>query len=141
MIGCGERQRDMLLGKMKKVLRGTLSPASSRSMMSMLTHFRYWAHKNALSMDGLPGMRRGEEIAKRENVMPIKKMVGPLAPKKYVSPYGGVQPEFVVLAVVISFLLGCLFAFYMPLLRDKASRSGTGSQSFSSERNFYGIST
>lgn len=38
---------------------------------------RYWAFKNAESMDGLPGLRRGVETAKRENVKPIKKMVGP----------------------------------------------------------------
>ena len=31
-------------------------------------------------MDGLPGMRRAVETAKRENVKPMKKMVGPLAP-------------------------------------------------------------
>lgn len=30
-------------------------------------------------MDGLPGMRRGVETSKRENVTPIKKMVGPYA--------------------------------------------------------------
>ena len=28
-------------------------------------------------MDGLPGMRRGVETARKENVKPIKKMVGP----------------------------------------------------------------
>ena len=28
-------------------------------------------------MDGLPGLRRGVETAKKENVKPIKKMVGP----------------------------------------------------------------
>ena len=28
-------------------------------------------------MDGLPGMRRGVATAKRENVKPVKKMVGP----------------------------------------------------------------
>jgi hypothetical protein len=38
---------------------------------------RYWAFKNSESMDGLPGMRRGVETAKREDVKPIKKMVGP----------------------------------------------------------------
>lgn len=28
-------------------------------------------------MDGLPGLRRGVETGKKENVKPIKKMVGP----------------------------------------------------------------
>jgi hypothetical protein len=109
--------------------------------VSTLTYYRYWAHKNALSVDGLPGMQRGQEVAKRENVAPIEKMVGPMAPKKYVNPYGGVQPEFVVIAAVVSFLLGCLFAFYAPLLRDAVLKSGTWSQSVSSGRNFYDIGT
>ncbi|RDW91808.1 hypothetical protein BP5796_01202 [Coleophoma crateriformis] len=40
---------------------------------------RYWAFKNSESMDGLPGLRRGVETAQREQVKPIKKMVGPFA--------------------------------------------------------------
>jgi hypothetical protein len=81
-------------------------------------------------MDGLPGMQRGQEAAKRENITPIKKMVGPLAPKKYVIPYGGVQTEFVVLAAVVSFLLGCLFAFSVPFLRTTVLNSVMQSQLF-----------
>jgi hypothetical protein len=41
---------------------------------------RYWAFKNAWSMDGLPGMKRGVETGKTDAVKPIKKMVGPHAP-------------------------------------------------------------
>src|SRR4051812_30955201 len=41
---------------------------------------RYWAFKNAWSMDGLPGMKRGVETGKTDDVKPIKKMVGPYAP-------------------------------------------------------------
>jgi hypothetical protein len=108
--------------------------------VSTLTYFRYWAHKNALSVDGLPGMQRGQEVAKRENIAPIKKMVGPMAPKKYVNPYGGVQPEFVIIAVV-SFLLGCLFALYAPVLRDVVLKSRTWSRSVNSGRNLYDIGT
>ncbi|KAF2199569.1 hypothetical protein GQ43DRAFT_111809 [Delitschia confertaspora ATCC 74209] len=37
---------------------------------------RYWAWKSQASIDGLPGMRRGMEVAKREGVAPLKKMVG-----------------------------------------------------------------
>ncbi|CZT06493.1 uncharacterized protein RCO7_04290 [Rhynchosporium graminicola] len=40
---------------------------------------KYWAFKNAQSIDGLPGLRRGVENGKREKVTPIKKMVGPYA--------------------------------------------------------------
>jgi len=94
------------------------SLALSRSVVLTLTNFRYWAYKNAWSIDGLPGMRRGQEAAERDNVTPAKKMVGPLAPKKYVNPYGGAKWEIVILAAVVGFLLGCLFAFCVPLLRE-----------------------
>ncbi|KAI8627914.1 pyridoxamine phosphate oxidase family protein [Xylariaceae sp. FL1651] len=40
---------------------------------------RYWALKNARSMDGLPGMRRGLKAGKEYSVEPIQKMVGPFA--------------------------------------------------------------
>lgn len=40
---------------------------------------RYWAYKNAWSMDGLPGMQRGLHTAVTDKVKPIKKMVGPCA--------------------------------------------------------------
>lgn len=36
---------------------------------------RYWAYKNAWSIDGLPGMAKGIETGARENVEPITKMV------------------------------------------------------------------
>ena len=37
---------------------------------------RYWAYKNAKSVDGLPGLARGVEIARRDRVAPIEKFVG-----------------------------------------------------------------
>ncbi|KAI4619048.1 hypothetical protein J4E83_006000 [Alternaria metachromatica] len=40
----------------------------------------YWAWKSQLSIDGLPGMKRGYEFAQRNGVQPLKKMVGPYAP-------------------------------------------------------------
>ncbi|TID23597.1 hypothetical protein E2P81_ATG03162 [Venturia nashicola] len=43
---------------------------------------RYWAYKNAWSMDGLPGMKRALVAAKTEGVAPIEKMVGPFAPEQ-----------------------------------------------------------
>ncbi|KAH8692834.1 pyridoxamine phosphate oxidase family protein [Talaromyces proteolyticus] len=42
---------------------------------------RYWALKNAFSMDGLPAMHTGLTVAQQEKIAPIKKMVGPLAPE------------------------------------------------------------
>ncbi|KAL6709948.1 hypothetical protein ACN47E_000733 [Coniothyrium glycines] len=40
---------------------------------------RYWAFKSQLSIDGLPGMRRGYEYAQRHNVEPLKKWIGKYA--------------------------------------------------------------
>ncbi|KAH5627132.1 hypothetical protein HBI51_220440 [Parastagonospora nodorum] len=37
---------------------------------------RYWSWKSQLSIDGLPGMKRGYEFAQRNGVKPLKKMVG-----------------------------------------------------------------
>jgi hypothetical protein len=37
---------------------------------------RYWAFKNAWSVDGLPATKVGLETAKKENIKPIKKFVG-----------------------------------------------------------------
>lgn len=39
----------------------------------------YWAYKSQLSVDGLPGMKRGLEYADKHNVEPLKKFVGPYA--------------------------------------------------------------
>jgi len=74
---------------------------------------KYWAYKNAWSMDGIPGMQRGVDVAKREQVKPIKKMVGPFAPevmKKSANRIGSTSP---VLVSVSSFCLGLLVAFIL----------------------------
>ncbi|KAI0393022.1 pyridoxamine phosphate oxidase family protein [Xylariaceae sp. FL0594] len=42
---------------------------------------RYWAYKNAWSVDGLPAMRRGLKAGEEFSVAPIKKMVGKMALK------------------------------------------------------------
>jgi hypothetical protein len=44
---------------------------------------RYWAFKNAYSVDGLPGMHAGTKTAREEHIAPIQKMVGPMAPRAY----------------------------------------------------------
>lgn len=41
---------------------------------------RYWAYKNAWSMDGLPGLQRGVATGAKDKVKPMKKMVGRYAP-------------------------------------------------------------
>ncbi|KAK3398890.1 hypothetical protein B0T20DRAFT_438318 [Sordaria brevicollis] len=40
---------------------------------------RYWAYKNAWSLDGLPGMEVARRIGEKEGIKPIEKMVGPMA--------------------------------------------------------------
>ncbi|RYP47555.1 hypothetical protein DL768_006400 [Monosporascus sp. mg162] len=74
---------------------------------------RYWAYKNAWSVDQLPGMKRGLAAAETEKVEPIKKMVGPLAPKEYrKSPSSSIVEGRIVLVAILSFVAGVLFAIY-----------------------------
>lgn len=44
---------------------------------------RYWALKNSFSMDGLPALNNAQKARIQENVEPMRKMVGPLAPTHY----------------------------------------------------------
>jgi hypothetical protein len=76
---------------------------------SELTRGRYWAYKNAESMDGLPGMRRAIETGTKANVKPITKMVGPLAPssKKSTKEPSSISP---VVIALFSFFLGLITA-------------------------------
>ncbi len=91
-----------------------LTVPTFRLTVGELTVFRYWAYKNAWSMDNLPGMKRGLAAAKVENIAPIKKMVGPLAPKGYHSsasaPAQGAR--MLLMIATLSFMLGVLFATY-----------------------------
>lgn len=70
----------------------------------------YWAYKNAWSMDGMPGMKRGVKAGKEFRVTPMEKMVGPLAKLKYKN--GSVGVEWVVLIAVVMFLLGAAVMVY-----------------------------
>jgi len=70
---------------------------------------RYWAFKNARSMDGLPGMQRGVETGKKEKIKPIKKMVGPLAPTlEYPRTRvpGQVPMLYLIIVALLSFCMG-----------------------------------
>lgn len=80
----------------------------SRCMLTLAID-RYWAYKNAWSMDGMPGMQRALVAGKREKVAPIKKMVGPLAPKGY-SHGPGIALPHVILVALVSFVLGLALA-------------------------------
>ena len=71
---------------------------------------RYWAFKSQLSIDGLPGMKRGVEVAKREGIQPLKKMVGGYEHWR-VKPGGERAEKGMVLGVaLLSFLIGLLVA-------------------------------
>ncbi|KAJ3571897.1 hypothetical protein NPX13_g5227 [Xylaria arbuscula] len=63
---------------------------------------RYWALKNAWSMDGLPGMKRGLKAGKEYSVVPIQKMVGRMAIKKNggLSNGGELHVAYVVIALL-----------------------------------------
>ncbi|KAI1104023.1 hypothetical protein F4804DRAFT_208534 [Jackrogersella minutella] len=72
---------------------------------------RYWALKNAWSMDGLPGMQRGLEAGRLHAIQPIKKMVGPLAPKNRTSSSmrSGFQIEHIII-IILALLLAISLA-------------------------------
>ncbi|KAK9775128.1 hypothetical protein AB5N19_02142 [Seiridium cardinale] len=73
---------------------------------------RYWALKNSLSVDGLPGMKVAEKTRRREGITPLKKMVGDAAPKDYRRPVIGFTLAQLVLAIVLSALLGAFLALH-----------------------------
>ncbi|KAI7274727.1 hypothetical protein KC345_g6894 [Hortaea werneckii] len=93
---------------------------------------RYWAYKNAWSMDGLPGLRRGLAAGKREKVAPIQKMVGPLAPTAYRNSQGFSVGEVIIIAL-LSLVAGILIATYASDLREAvANWESIGLHSFMS---------
>ncbi|KAK5088415.1 hypothetical protein LTR05_002633 [Lithohypha guttulata] len=75
---------------------------------------RYWAWKSAWSMDGLPGMKRGLEVGKREHIEPLKKMVGPLAPKNGFVHSDGFTLEQVIVVFIVAFIAGIMAVTLSP---------------------------
>ncbi|RAR05487.1 signal transduction histidine kinase [Stemphylium lycopersici] len=69
---------------------------------------RYWAFKSQLSIDGLPGMKRGYEFAKQNGVQPLKKMVGPYAPggDKRSSGREKIEPVHLLLVLLLGIIIG-----------------------------------
>jgi hypothetical protein len=68
-------------------------------------------------MDGLPGLRRGVETAKKENVQPIKKMVGPygLLVSQMRRQRANIVPVwYLVIVAVLSFCLGVVATVLVP---------------------------
>ncbi|GAW27205.1 putative pyridoxamine phosphate oxidase family protein [Rosellinia necatrix] len=63
---------------------------------------RYWALKNAWSMDGLPGMRRGLRAGREFAVEPVQKMIGPFAPAKNgAAPSAELNVAYVAIALLV----------------------------------------
>jgi len=75
---------------------------------------RYWAYKNAWSMDGLPGMKRAIEAGKTYSVTPMKKIVGPLAPKNGTVHSDGFTLEQVMIIFIVAFVAGVMAATLSP---------------------------
>jgi len=73
----------------------------------------YWAHKNSESMDGLPGMRRAVETAKREKMEPIKKMVGQFALSKRQKTQNRMASISTTTVAILSFLAGLFVAVFL----------------------------
>lgn len=62
-------------------------------------------------MDGLPAMKRGLQVGREENVTPIKKMVGPLAPKNGTQqPVDSFTLHQVVIIFIVAFIAGVMAA-------------------------------
>jgi hypothetical protein len=93
---------------------------------------RYWAYKNAWSMDGMPGMKRGVKAGKEHKVTPMEKMVGPLAKVKYRN--GSVSVEWVVLIAVMAFLLGTVVMMYAGEMLGSLKQQGGGLSRWNTSR-------
>lgn len=85
---------------------------------AVLKEVRYWALKNAWSMDGLPGTNIGQTTMRREKITPLKKMVGPLAPTQYRNDNAGFSLEHLILASMLSALVTVLLLLYGPQCTD-----------------------
>ncbi|KAF2870388.1 hypothetical protein BDV95DRAFT_595895 [Massariosphaeria phaeospora] len=66
---------------------------------------QYWAYKSQLSIDGLPGMKRGYDYAQKHGVAPLKKMIGPWAPTAP-RTVKATPPMQVIMVAVLSFIIG-----------------------------------
>ncbi|KAI1392516.1 uncharacterized protein F4822DRAFT_131533 [Hypoxylon trugodes] len=84
---------------------------------------RYWALKNAWSMDGLPGMQRGLKAGRLYAINPVKKMVGPFAPKNGVNlrVFNNFQVEHLII-IVLSLLLAISLATHPALQLQAQTR-------------------
>lgn len=75
-------------------------------------HRRYWAYKNAESIDGLPGLELGRRTAKEEGIAPIKKMIG--VPRGYRS--SSTKRFSLLQLILVAFLAAISMLGFMTIL-------------------------
>ena len=65
-------------------------------------------------------MRRGLEAGKREGIAPMKKMVGPLAPRngRRLLDLGLPQEQALILVALLNFILGFVVALFGPFVLE-----------------------
>lgn len=97
----------------KRAWTGEFLPEYCCFQTIRLTLDRYWGLKSAYSMDGLPAMRRGLAAGKEFDITPLKKMVGPLAPKKNGVTMGqdGFTLEQLIIVFITAFIAGLMVMF------------------------------
>ncbi|CAI6331642.1 unnamed protein product [Periconia digitata] len=76
---------------------------------------RYWAWKSQLSIDGLPGMKRGYQYAQHNDIAPLKKMIGKYAPdpKNPRTVTENASPIHVLMVGLLCFVIGVVLTLTM----------------------------
>jgi hypothetical protein len=67
---------------------------------------RYWSWKSQLSIDGLPGMKRGYQFAQKNGVKPLKKMVGKAGEKAETNTISYGRERIGVVHLLLMLVLG-----------------------------------
>ncbi|KAK8016121.1 hypothetical protein PG993_014310, partial [Apiospora rasikravindrae] len=76
---------------------------------------RYWAFKNAWSIDNIPGMKAGLKAGSEEGIAPIKKMVGMSPPKGY---QGAVGQGYTLSQLIFAMLFSASISVVLILFAD-----------------------
>jgi hypothetical protein len=92
---------------------------------NLLSRIRYWAFKNAYSVDGLPGMQIGNRTGKEEHIAPIEKMIGPKAPRAYRNDRRFTAWHLIVVAVVSAVCTALSLSLPLALFQGTPSPSAS----------------
>ncbi|KAK3938314.1 hypothetical protein QBC46DRAFT_390547 [Diplogelasinospora grovesii] len=85
---------------------------------------RYWASKNSWSMDGLPGLEIGRRTAKEEGIIPLAKMVGPLAQQQKTYMRGQFGIEHLLLVAILTACLTASAVLMGPVAVRRLAKAG-----------------